>query len=431
MAYKGKCSKCGDQELRVRSDETFRLAVPWLSSFFQREVEFACTVCGKVIQRNATLVDRGNRNRSISLRPLSDGDVVRQKHQNVMHQILGKEFVGIQYPAVFREGENVLLPTSEGYVQDGTVVDRYGAPDLMADFAEEYLRVSQALMSASRLPGNLKEVMPSLLLFVTATELALKAFYIRSEKVLRTSHSLLDLYEKLDSEYKEEVGQRFAGADSNLALATLGAEIPKVEHILRLYSETYGGESSVYMDVRYYAEPTTKLHSGSNLLKFQTPYPIFLPDVVRALIDAYWFFSGPNRLRRLGGDITKGVNKSANDNHGEWGLIPSSLDLVVVSVPQNTGMDAKTENLKTYKAFRASYPTGLTADWKYGGNTLLFYRPGRREFADGKQVLDGLECRVWSNGRMGLHSRDLNRLADALETACCGADSIGLLTPGQ
>lgn len=107
------------------------------------------------------------------------------------------------------------------------------------------------------------------------------------------------------------------------------------------------------------------------------------------------------------------------------GLIPSSLDLLVVSVSQKTGKDAEGEELKVYEAFKKSHPTGLTADWMYGGNTLLFYRAAGQRFRDGKRVMDGLECRVWSSGRIGLHPRELNRLADALEAAGSGADSIG------
>ncbi len=431
MARQGKCHKCGDQEFRVESDSIFRLAVPWLSSFLQREVQYACTVCGEVRQWSPTLINLGNDDRSISLRPRSDDDVVNHKRPLVTHFAPGRDFISIEYPAVFRDGENVLLPTSEGNVQDATMVDRYGDPDLMAEFAEEYLRQFRTLMPTGRLPQNLKEIMPALLVLVTATELAVKAFWIRSEKPLKTSHSLVSLYEELDSDHKQEVERRFAGAGSNLALSTLGAASPEVTNLLLLYSQTYGGESSVYMDVRYYAEPTTRLHRGSNLVKGHTPYPIFLPDVVRALIDTYWFFSGPNRLRLLGGDVLEGVRDSGNDNHGEWGLIPSSLGLVVVSVPQKAGMDAKGEGLKVYEAFKMAYPTDLVADWMYGGNTLLFYRDGGREFPDGKQVIDGLECRVWSNGRIGLHSRELNSLADALETADSGIDSIGRLTLGQ
>ena len=277
MAIRGKCHKCGDREFRVESDSIFRLAVPWLSSYLQREVEYACTACGEVRQWSSTRFNLGDGQQSISLRPPPDVGVVKNKHSQVAHYTSGRDLIAIGYPAVFRDGENVLFPTSEGHVQDATVVDRYGDPDLMAEFAEEYLRQFRTLMPTGRLPVNLKEVMPALLLLVTAAELAVKAFWIRSEKPLKTSHSLVDLYEELDPDHKQEVERHFVGAESNLALSALGADSPKVTHILQLYSQTYGGESSVYMDVRYYAEPTTKLHSGSSLVKGQTPYPIFLP----------------------------------------------------------------------------------------------------------------------------------------------------------
>ena len=172
------------------------------------------------------------------------------------------------------------------------------------------------------LPESLKEIMPALLLLVTAVELALKAYLIRSEKSFGRGHSLVDLYSRLDPAHCAEVERRLANSETSAALLVLKVGPPKITDILRLYSQTYGGESSVYMDVRYYAEPTTKLHRGSNLVKSNTPYPIFLPDVVRALIDTYRHHSGFERLRRLGADILEGVRDSGNDNHGHWGLIP-------------------------------------------------------------------------------------------------------------
>ena len=51
----------------------------------------------------------------------------------------------------------------------------------------------------------------------------------------------------------------------------------------------------------------------------------------------------------------------------------------------------------------------------YGGNRLLFYRAGEEHPEDGKTVIDGLECKVWCTGRLGMHDRDLYLLADALE----------------
>ena len=131
MAVRGKCFKCGDQEFRVESDNAFRLGVPWLLSFFQREVEYACTSCGEVRQWSPTLFNLGNGQPSISLRPPSDDDVVEHKHALISNHPSGKDLMSIQYPAVFRDTEYVLLPISEGNVQDATSVDRYGEPDLM------------------------------------------------------------------------------------------------------------------------------------------------------------------------------------------------------------------------------------------------------------------------------------------------------------
>ena len=311
------------------------------------------------------------------------------------------------------------------------MVDRYGEPDVMAEFAEEYLKQFWTLMPTGQLPNRLSETMPPLLLLFTATELAVKAFWIRSEKPVKPSHSLQDLYKELDPEHKDEIERRFGSSQANSALFALDIELPTIEAILGVYSDTYSG-SNVHMDSRYYAEPTTMLPRssnlrGANLVKGNTPYPIFLPDVVRALIDTYRLFSGPERLRRLGADLVGNFRDSGNDNHGDWGLIPSSLGLVVVSVPQKAGMDAKGEDLKVYEAFKQSHPTGLTADWMYGGNTLLFYWDGKREFSDGKQVIEGLECGVWVKGRLGLHARELNRLADALEAAGHGEECFGEL----
>ena len=311
------------------------------------------------------------------------------------------------------------------------MVDRYGEPDVMAEFAEEYLKQFWTLMPTGQLPNRLSETMPPLLLLFTATELAVKAFWIRSEKPVKPSHSLQDLYKELDPEHKDEIERRFGSSQANSALFALDIELPTIEAILGVYSDTYGG-SNVHMDSRYYAEPTTMLPKssdlrGANLVKGNTPYPVFLPDVVRALIDTYRLFSGPERLRRLGGDLVGDFRDSGNDNHGDCGLIPSSLGLVVVSVPQKAGIDAKGEDLKVYEAFKQSHPTGLTADWMYGGNTLLFYRDKGQPILDGEGEIDGLECRVWSNGRLGLHSRELDRLADALESAGEGPNILGPL----
>ena len=174
------------------------------------------------------------------------------------------------------------------------------------------------------------------------------------------------------------------------------------------------------MDSRYYAEPTTRfrradsLH-GASLVKGNTPYPVFLPEIVSAQINAYRFFSGYERLRRRGGDVRHGVRDPGSDNHGDWGVVPSSLGLIVVSVPQPAGISAEGEDLAAFEKLRCEHPPGMCADWMYGGNTLLFYGVGEQEPTDGLGILNGAQCRVWRHRRLGMHARDLYVLADRLE----------------
>ena len=337
----------------------------------------------------------------------------------------------LSYPAAFNAADQVLVPTFEGTMQDGTVVDQHGDPELMADFAEEYLRQFWTLMPTGRLPHTLKEIMPALLLLFTATELALKAFWIRSGRQV-TSHLLTDLYRELDAEHRSDIEARFAGSELHSVLSALGADAPSVELILSVYSGTYGGASNVHMDSRYYAEPTTMFRKesglrGANLVKGNTPYPIFLPYVVQSLIDGYRYYSGPERLKRLGAVLSEDGGERDNDNHGEWGLVPSSLGLVVVVVNQANGKGLGGEEVGTFIEFKRLHPTSFIVDWMYGGNTLLFYRDGGHGFPDGKRVIDGLECRLWRRGRLGMHERDLHLLADALDGSDKGAGRFGQL----
>ena len=333
------------------------------------------------------------------------------------------------FNAAFRSGENVLFPTFEGRVQDGHAIGQHGDPDLMAEFAEEYLRQFWKLMPSGRQPHSLTEIMPSVLLLVTATELALKAFWIRSDRTLKRSHSLLDLYSELAAEHRNEIERRYTEANAIAALVAIGIEPPQIDAVLGLYSET-NSVDSVYLNSRYYAEPTTMLHpnsglKGANLVKAGAPYPVFLPEVTRALIETYRYYSGAERLKRKGADLLWNVLDAGTDNHGEWGLVPSSLGLVVVAVTQHAGKDARYEDLRIFTEFKKSHPTGFIVDWMYGGNTLLFYHDKVQSFIDGESVTDGLAHKFWSEGRLGLHMRDLNKLADALEFSTNGEDRFG------
>ena len=196
-------------------------------------------------------------------------------------------------------------------------------PDLMLEFAEQYFRLYNVTMPARRLPKSLVEIMPALHLLVTAAELAIKAYLTRDEKNA-SGHSLIRLYEALDPAHRNRIDTCISQSYLNTELTSLGIEPPKVRAVLQTYDRTYGGGSGVYMDSRYYAEPTTRfkrgdsLH-GASLLKANTPYPIFLPEIVAAQINTYRFFSGHERLRRRGGDVQRRARDPDQGNHGDWG----------------------------------------------------------------------------------------------------------------
>ena len=349
----------------------------------------------------------------------------------------GRRRPSIQYPSVFRTGENVLYPTFEGNMQDGTVIDRHGDPDLLLEFAEQYFGLFRRIMPIERLPASLVELMPALHLLVIAAELALKAYLIRKDKT-DYGHSLEQLYDSLEPVHRNEIELRFSKSDLITNLVILGAHAPSVKEILQAYDNTYGGESKVYIDTRYYAEPTTTFKSSSNLhgaslVKSHNPYPIFLPEIVDILFDTYRFFSGHERLKRLGGDVSHGTREPINDNHGEWGLVPSSLSLVVLTVPQPAGISAKDGDLTAFNQLLSDSPPTFRTDWMYGGGTLLFYADEGQEYLDGKGVLNGVASRVWRHQRLGMHARDLNLLADVLEsgTSFGGLSDMPAVTDGQ
>ena len=427
----GNCNRCGVQPLRSHLDRTSRLAVQGLTNLLVREVENACAKCGQVVQTQQPRIHAENRFADISMPAQTEPQSVERQRTHIW-TFTGSppRSISLQYPSILVDGH--LYPTSEGTVQDGTGIDQYVEPDMMARFAEEYLEQFWVLIPKGRLPGTLTEIMPSLLLLFTASEISLKAFFIRSETPPKRSHSLRDLYEELEPQHRQEIEHRFLASANNSALAALGVKGPTVQDILEIYSETYGGGSNVHMDSRYYAEPTTGMRTGSsvhgaNLLKSNTPYPIFLPQIVRALIDTYWSFSGSERLRRMSADLQGHFRESRNHNHWEWGLIPSSLGLAVVVVSQQEAKNGQLGDTAAFRDFKRANPTEFIADWMYGGKTLLFYRSYGTNVQDGEVSINGLPCRIWRDQRVGLHTRDTYRLADALDRSNLGEIVFGHL----
>ncbi|MCY4515273.1 MAG: hypothetical protein OXC69_09115, partial [Candidatus Tectomicrobia bacterium] len=420
---KESCRKCGHEELTVVSRNVFAHAVERISNLVKSEVAYVCPGCGQKTGQEQVLDMRvanplGLLRRSSGVK----GKVKRHSATLSAPRSDGRRWAFLQYPCIYRAGDNVLYPTFEGSLQDGTVIDRYGDPDLMLDFSERYFGLFKRIMPRSRLPANLAELMPALHLLVIAAELGLKAFLLRNGRT-EFGHSLEQLFDELEAVQQEGVEQRFAELELNARLVRLEVEAPTVKGILRLYDNTYGGESKVFFDSRYFAEPTTTtfkrsshLH-GASLSKSHNPYPIFLPGIVTILIAAYRFFSGHERLRRLGANVGQGTRDPVDNNHGDWGLVPASLGLVVFTVPQSAGISAKGEDLAAFKRFTRDNPPAFRTDWMYGGGTHLFYADGGQDYSDGESVVDGVTCRVWRHDRLGMHARDLNLLADLLESA--------------
>ena len=387
-------------------------ALPELRSPVEIVEPFACANCGYEVRTTVRYVST---DRPVGPPGTPENRPAAERRTGQVLSIDGRVAMFLQYPAVSAPGSNVLFPVHEGRLSGGLFIDRHGDPDLMAAFSAEYLKQYRAIVPKGRLPQSMVEMMPSLHLLMNAAELALKADLIRSDKPI-VGHDLQDLYGELEDEHRDEVDRRFADADPNAPINALGADRPTVESVLRVYGQSFGG-SSVYMDTRYFAEPTTMLREpslkGGNLGK-DTPYPIFLPVVVQTMLDVYAFFSGAERLKRLGADVSHGSRDPGNDQHGDWGLVPASVGLVVIRVAQHVAWDEHADR-EVFSRFKATRPPGYATWWMYGGQTLLFYRADKDHPEDGETVIDGLECKVWYAGRLGMHPRDLYLLADALE----------------
>lgn len=414
---KGKCHQCGRQEFLPGSIRVFFHTVAALGWPVQVERPFTCANCGREI-RTEMSYHMGQAGRASGDR--SQGKVEQMQAMISMRDNAG-QFASVHYPAVCLSDTREVLPIREGTIQDGTVVDQHGDPELMAGFAQHYLSAYRAAMPSGRPPRSVVEIMPALHLLVMATELVIKADLMRSGKDAGNHHSLKDLYEALDDTHRQEADDRFARCEPNARLKMVGEPTLAVSDVLAVYDKSYGGASKVYLDTRYYAEPTSKFKKSTglhraNLLKASTPYPIFLPHVVDHLIATFRFFDGAARLQRLGGQVRRGARDATENNHGNWGLVPSSLDVVVVQVAQHAWMDAQGEELPEFGRWRRSRPPSFSTAWMYGGSRLLFYRADQHTPPDSEADIDGMPCRIWRDRSLGMHSRDLYQLADVLES---------------
>ena len=411
---RGRCHKCGvEQELIAGPQRRTLHVLAQLRMPLEIVDPFSCPDCGCEVRSNFRFVPT-DKYVAPTETPLK-GQLAAEPRNGHVWGIMGRAAMAMNYPAVSAPGGDVLFPVHEGRLSGAHTIGQYGDPDLMAEFSAEYLKQYRAIVPKGRLPKSMVEMMPALHLLVNAAELAFKADLIRSSRP-SGGHVLRNLYCKLEDEHRDEVERRFADAAANAPLNALGAKRPSVESVLHVYGQSFGG-SSAYQDTRYFAEPTTMLRSaslkGGNLVK-DTPYPIFLPVVVQTMLDVYAFFSGAERLKRLGANVAYGTRDPGNDQHGFWGLVPSSLVLVVIRVAQQVAWDEHFKDRDVFRKFKAAHPPGYSTSWMYGGQSLLFYRVGKDCPEDGETVIDGLDCKVWYSGRLGMHARDLYLLADAL-----------------
>ena len=408
-----RCYKCGiEQELIPAPKRQVLHSLAQLRTPLEIVDPFMCVGCGREISSNIRFVVT---DKHVVPTPRPQGQPAAERRNGLIWGLHRQSAMALNYPAVSTPGGNVLFPANEGRLSGGHAIGQYGDPDLMAELSAEYLKQYWVIVPKGRLPNSMVEMMPALNLLTNSAELAFKADLIRSGRA-SGGHNLRKLYGELENEHREKVQRRFADAAPNMPLNALGAERPAVESVLSVYDETFGG-SSVYQDARYFAEPTTMLRSaslkGGTLVK-DTPYPIFLPVIVQTMLDVYGFFAGAERLKRLGADVAYGTRDPGNDQHGSWGLVPSSIGLLVIRVAQKIAWDEQLEDRDHFRSFKAARPPGYSTSWMYGGQSLLFYRTGKDHPEDCETVIDGLECKVWYSGRLGMHARDLYLLANAL-----------------
>ena len=414
------CPKCGNEDLKLDAIGQFRLGIPHLRQLQQDVIVMSCRPCRSDFQFPIQGRNRPDFSHFMlggtDAKPGPDG--LQRGHVSLWPST-GSRNASIDYGFVHSDEQGVLWPTHEARIQTGQVVDQYGDPDLMAEFAREYLRQHRVLLQPGRLPETLVEVMPSLLLLVTAAELVLKAFLLRSKGEQPQVHDLVKLYDDLNSEHQAAVEDRFGRCQPVAGLTSTGADPPGIQEMLGTYSNIYGGRRGAYQEAKFYAEPTTMMPVGSdlqgaNLVKGNTPYPTFMPDLIEAIVECYDYFSGLERLRRRGAQISERGRNSASHGHGNWTLRPSSLGLSVIVVSQQESKDSNHDDLPAFASFKCHHPTGLQADWMYGGSTLFFYDAAGSQARDGVEAIADIECRVISEKGVGLHTRELERLADKL-----------------
>ena len=276
MKQRKRCPKCREERDLVAKQREFVLhALPVLRFPLEIVDPYACATCGKVFSRTIRTVPTDTTLQLPDVTP--QGQVVKRKYGQLMRSS-GSGMTALSYPAISLTCDNVLFPIFEGRLSDGSVIGRYGDPDLMHEFAMEYLRQFHTTFPKGDLPQSLTKMMPALHLLVNAAELALKAYLIRSDKTC-SGHELKSLFYSLEEEHKKELELRFSQSEAVATLIKHIEDPPSIASVLDIYENSSFGEP-VYLLTRYFAEPTIRSRSsslkGGNLVK-DIPYPIFLP----------------------------------------------------------------------------------------------------------------------------------------------------------
>lgn len=221
------------------------------------------------------------------------------------HFVIGSgSRVQLRLSGVSHPSHRVIYPMNEGVAHPDHIIDQYGDPDLMAECADEYLNAYERISFCGSVPRHISVMMPVLNLLVNAAELAIKAHLIRTDTANIRGHSLTELYARMKAEHRKEVERRFWEiVPFRTALSKYGLDGPTACSVLRRYGGCgiNGRIFSVYAESRYFAEPTSRIKDESwknaSVLKVM-PYPIYLPFLIRALLDGYSYFS-------VGGDGAK------------------------------------------------------------------------------------------------------------------------------
>ena len=144
---KGQCQQCGRQELVTGSVRVFYHTVAELGWPVQLEQSYFCANCGREIHKKVSY-RFGRPSRMSGTR--ESGGASQPQTESMLAMISMGNKTSVHFAAVCRTDTREVLPRWEGIIQDGTTVDQYGNPGLMADFAKQYLAAYRAVMPSGR-----------------------------------------------------------------------------------------------------------------------------------------------------------------------------------------------------------------------------------------------------------------------------------------